>query len=304
MMYDELSTDTFEPNQEKSLLIPVDDIVLGTVQHLSDGVRWRAIEHWPAFTPTIRRKMFGPAAIGVQVGAKHTAPVLNGVNPIKVEGVYSVPQMASVEAEFPDLRKGHKFDAIARPKPDEVLLVLTHHGRARRYPMTPTACSASALVCASGCEQPQLLSDRTVDGARPTSSCRSPTTFFSSTPRQTWIRRDVSREERGSAQRRCEAGRRDRDGTFVEVKRLARVDLSGKTLDPNYTASDKITVMRKEEGARKANARAARTDGRRAGSAHSRKGKKPRATPKPVAPARAGSAGVGGLCEGFRRRSR
>lgn len=105
VIYDELSEDpsapaTFQPAQEKSLIIPVDDIVLATVAHLSDGGTLAGDRPFASVHPNYPQELFGDR-IGIQVGAKHTAIDLDSDQPITLAGLFSVPALSMPTRSFP-----------------------------------------------------------------------------------------------------------------------------------------------------------------------------------------------------------
>jgi drug/metabolite transporter superfamily protein YnfA len=288
-VYDELSPDTFDPGQENRLLIPVDDIVLATVQHLSDGGSLAGDRTLASIHPDYPQELFGQR-LGVQVGAKHTAPPLNGTNPIKVEGVYSVPQLKAFEPEFSDIRKGRKFDATAAAKPDEMLVVvriMVAHDAADDADGVFRFSPGSVRLVANSTDYYPI---GTVDGASALFMQKPDDFLFLDTKADVGfdacfrVKKDDLLDTAGGAKQA--GGDTIRQGTFVEVKRLARVDLSGKTVDPNYVASPSIKVFRKKAILDKLSLPAAAATP----AVNESVAAKPKSTKKPKAPAAAAAA--------------
>jgi hypothetical protein len=250
VMYDAMSGSDFDPAQEKGLLIPVDDIVLGLVQHLSDNGSLAGDRTLASIHPDYPQELFGQR-IGIQVGAKHTAPPLNGVDPIKVAGVYTVPQLAAFDPEYGDLHKEFKVDPTVRPKADEVLLVLritVNHDASDDADSVFRFSTGSVRLVANDTNYYPI---GTVDGASNLFRQKPDDFLFLKSEGDAgfdvaFLVKKQDLVGSGAGTKGAPGSDAIKDGTFVEVKRFARVDLGGKALDPNYIAASNINVMRKK----------------------------------------------------------
>ncbi|HVT87957.1 MAG TPA: CvpA family protein [Tepidisphaeraceae bacterium] len=96
---DALKSETFSPETQSHLLIPVDDIVLNAVAHFSAGaLSWKTnlIDIHPSYLD----EAFN-ARLGVQVGAKHTAFNAGGrEQQVSVDGLYTVNALPQADGEI------------------------------------------------------------------------------------------------------------------------------------------------------------------------------------------------------------
>jgi Colicin V production protein len=247
-VYDEMSKETFEPGDEHSLLVPVDDIVLATVQHLSDGGGLAGDRTLASIHPDYPQELFGNR-LGIQVGARRSALNLGSENAISVPGVYTVSSLPTADPEFKQLRSGRKIEPVTKPESaQQVLLivrVMVGHSAAddadnlfrfstgsvrlvageKNYYPIGVVDNASILMS-------QKLGDflfldlKTADtGFDAAFLVDRADLFGSSAPTEDKIA----------------------PGTFIEVKRFAKVDLSGQTVNAQgYQPSPSIAVLRKK----------------------------------------------------------
>lgn len=120
----ELSVDTLSPDQEKSLIIPVQSIVLGLVQQLSDGGSLAGERTLHSVHPNWPLELYGQR-LGITPGAMHTA--LNfppKFQQITVNGVYSVPSLPTKDGELKAVRGIWKIPSETRPSTGQMLLVV------------------------------------------------------------------------------------------------------------------------------------------------------------------------------------
>jgi hypothetical protein len=247
-IYDEFDGETFNPAQEKSLLIPVDDIVLTTVQHASDGGALAGDVTFASIHPDYPQELFGNR-LGIQVGAKHTAMNLNATQAIQVPEIFSVSSLPTSDPEFEKLRSGRKVPAKVSPKPDQVLLVMRFH------------VDHSASDDADGYFRFSMGSVRLVANGKnyyPIGTVDDANLLYMQ-KLDDFILLDLKTNSEGGFDAAFLVDKNDvvtggvkggtapaiNDGVFAEVKRLAQVDLSGKPVSSSYRSSPTVAVIRK-----------------------------------------------------------
>lgn len=252
-VFDEVAEDSdhpgqFEKNGEKSLLIPVDDIVLATVQRLSDGGTLAGERTLASIHPDYPQEMFGNR-LGMQVGAKHTVLNIAGLSGAKLSGIYSLPALPAADPEYSSMRIGRKVPPQIKPTANQLLLVARitiDHNSSDDVDSLFRFSPASIRLVANG---KNYFAIGTVDNAS-TLMLQKPDDFlFLDTKAEAGVdaaflvdKEDVT----GSAKPAPDGNIKFADGVFVEVKRFAKLDLSGKSVDVNYAASPAINVMRKK----------------------------------------------------------
>ncbi|MEA2708114.1 MAG: hypothetical protein QOF78_715 [Phycisphaerales bacterium] len=270
-VHDQLDEDGFVDEKRKKLLIPVDDMTLSFVQKLSGGALAGA-RTLNSVHPDYADELFAQR-LGVQLGGKMTA--FNGAGkPAQASladpGVFVVPQDLTknqIDAELDDL---HTRQVAWKKGGRDVQLVLRimfnkdaadSDGNVRLAP-------ASVRLVANGTnyfpvgtlENGQLYSNKVDDflfvnvkGA----DAGADFVFF--------VNPDdvIAGGASAFAAKDAAAGAKDakdapkiQDGVFVEVKRLARVDLSGKPVLTSVPKAENVQVERKpkllEQRAKKA----------------------------------------------------
>ena len=122
-----------DPAKETGMLIPVDDIVLSTVQHLSDNGSLAGDRTLSSIHPDYTQEMFGDR-IGIQVGANRSVLNLDGIpSQAALGGLYSLAGISCADPEYKELRSDWhiptppvitaKPSQALTPKPSQVLLV-------------------------------------------------------------------------------------------------------------------------------------------------------------------------------------
>lgn len=120
---DELVGDTFLPENSQSLLLPVDDIVMGLVGHLSDGGSLEGVRTLTSIHPDYLQELFGQR-LGIQVGAKHTAFNTPAHQQVRVIGVYNETRpLTQVDGQYSSVRT-MKFPPTLSPGPRQTAVVV------------------------------------------------------------------------------------------------------------------------------------------------------------------------------------
>ena len=120
----EVDADKLDPGAAKTMIVPVDNVVLGLVQHLSDDGSLAGDRSLDSVHPNWPLELFGQR-MGIQVGSKRTAlnfpPTLQWV---KLSGVYSVASLPEVDGEMKAVRGPWTIPAVARPTANQALLIV------------------------------------------------------------------------------------------------------------------------------------------------------------------------------------
>ncbi len=120
-VYDSMRESRFEPGQHRSLAIPVDDLLLGLVGHLSDDGSLAGDRRLRAVHPHYIDELFA-SRLGLQTGAKTVAMP----DQVKLAGVYTLDKMPpQVDGDIPDIRgKGIPPLKYDPPRRDEERLIV------------------------------------------------------------------------------------------------------------------------------------------------------------------------------------
>jgi hypothetical protein len=107
LVNDQMSSDTFVDTDRQSLLLPVDEWVLGFVSYLSDGGSLALGNNrtFASVHPNYLDELFGQR-IGIQAGAAHVAVNYPGHDTVSVPLAYVAPALAEADEEIPQLRDG------------------------------------------------------------------------------------------------------------------------------------------------------------------------------------------------------
>ena len=124
--FDEVDAETFDKATPSRLfLVPVDDIVVSAVAHLSDAGALSADKPFRSVHPDLLQELFG-TRIGIETAASHTIVNLPGKVAVDVVGVYDAPVLTEdriVDHEFKALRQT-PVKLSAKVPPDEMRIVV------------------------------------------------------------------------------------------------------------------------------------------------------------------------------------
>jgi len=105
---------TLDPEKEtQHLWLPVDDLVLETVGHLSDGGSLAGARALTSVHPDWLGELFGER-LGEQTGNRRNALVPPGTTPVTVEGVYAPASLPAYDGYGEDPKRA-KLDTELRP---------------------------------------------------------------------------------------------------------------------------------------------------------------------------------------------
>jgi hypothetical protein len=251
----QVDAETFEPEQKKGLLLPVDDWVIGFVEHLSDGGSLSGKRSMKDVHPDYLDELFAQR-LGIQVGANHVAS--NAVKKmIEVKGLFRAPpNIQQFDADLAGMRPSSKVVKWPAPKDGETLLVVrlqfndgADGGKAPEFVrFSPASIRLVAQSDEEGSKNYYPIG--TVDDGNLLFANRLDDFLFTSEGAAVdaafIVRNDEIFEGKTS---------KVKEGVFIEVKRLAREDLSGKEVKPTITPDKAVAVLRKPgvvEAAKKA----------------------------------------------------
>ncbi|MGH7213416.1 MAG: CvpA family protein [Tepidisphaeraceae bacterium] len=260
---DELDVLSLTDTAPRKLVIPVDDIVLGTAAMLSSDIGSMAgARPLASIHPDYLQELFG-ARIGIQVGANRTALNQEGrTEQVTVEGAFRLDSAGQADQEPEWIRQGGTRQELAstlRPGGNQVILVVRtvfHKGAEDTADRLFRFSSASARLVAAG---KNYFPIGTFDGGRVWATKPDDFLFV-----------DLSKEDRGAdlvylieygdAVIPDDTGDKEliAPGVFLEVKRMGRVDLSGMLVEKRAIPGDNVGVLRKPDAKPKEPAKPAR----------------------------------------------
>lgn len=120
---DELKTPDLNTDKS-SLVLPVDDITVGIVSHLSDGGSLAGLRPLKSVHPDLMQELFGQR-LATQVGVKRTASNKAGEQ-VRVEKIYVLPgKLPQVASEIQDIRKVEYKTPLVPSSADKELIAVT-----------------------------------------------------------------------------------------------------------------------------------------------------------------------------------
>ena len=93
---DQMKDDTFDPAKQVGLLVPVDDLVVNTVARLSDGGSLAGARPLASIHPNWLSELFAER-VAIQPGTRHAVPVTAASNPVSVGGVWRTAELPSYD---------------------------------------------------------------------------------------------------------------------------------------------------------------------------------------------------------------
>lgn len=246
-IHDELKNDTFDPDSQKKMILPVDDWVVGFVSYLSQPSGALAgAQPVTAIHPDWLNELFADR-LGIEVGGKHVAYNAGKMQQVQVAGVYAPESLPQVSGESTDIRQTQPAASVKSSSGQLLLVVRTMFNRdatdednllrfstatcrlvanGKVYYAIGTVADGNTLV-ASKLDDPLFIEiaggDKGADLAFlvPPSDVLAPTT-------------------KGQPPHLAE-------GVLLQVKRLGWVDLANKPVSPSMPASTDVALLRKPD---------------------------------------------------------
>jgi hypothetical protein len=257
VVLDQLDEDKFVDEKKKKLIIPADDMVLGFVQKQSSGGSLAGARTLESVHPDYVDELFAQR-LGVQVGAKRTA--FNGAGKAQVsvpdDGVFVVQQdltKTQIDAELNDLhQRAVNHQKTGRDVQLVVRVIFTKDAadsdtNVRVSPANVRLVAGGQNVFPVGTLENGVLYSNKVDdfliinvkGA----DAGADFVFFVNP--DDVIAGGAGAVDPKTASKDPKDAPKVNDGVFVEVKRLAKIDLSGKAVGLTIPKADNVQVERK-----------------------------------------------------------
>jgi hypothetical protein len=99
----EMVANTMEPDKQTGLWLPVDDWVLDTVYHVTNGGSLAGDRPLASVHPDYLQELFGER-IGIQTGGRRVALALNGNDPVDVSAVFTAADLPAKDGGLKKLR--------------------------------------------------------------------------------------------------------------------------------------------------------------------------------------------------------
>jgi hypothetical protein len=240
-VFDELQVESLNgPLQMQSLILPADDFMLGTVSRLSSGSLSYGDRDLSSIHPDWLLELFGQR-LGIEPGVRHTALNNQTQDQVKVNPpLVMLPSIKQIDGEVPGIRTLN-LDPVRRPDGDHSLLVVVvtfDKSAADQSDLFVRFSPASVRLVGNGKNYfpvgtidatGQLVVNKPDDFLVASAKERDPQVAFLF---------DVVSSD-------IIAGESARSGVFLEVKRLARQDLTGMPVEPRAVMTVADGVMRK-----------------------------------------------------------
>ena len=246
---DELVSPRLESDKANSLILPVDDWLMAAVAHLSEGGSLAGAVPINASQPNYLNALFAQR-LGIQLGGKITAMNLNGKTEVTVPkgGTAAEASFPQVESVLRGIRSPEKLPKTFAAGPGNVLLVVrTMFDLQTADPDYFVRLSASSARVVAGGENYYALGSLQDARVFVRNDADDPlfllmTSNGGGTAQQRGI--DLVFEVPKGALLAGGTGNKIADGVFIEVKRWARVDLSGRPLLGQLSPSPDVQVLR------------------------------------------------------------
>ena len=225
---DELRVDELDPARRQTLLLPADDLLVGLVSRLSDGGSLAGAQPLAAANPAYLDAMFA-RRLGVQVGARRSAVNTGPVEQVTVPdaGVAVYGRLPQVPGEIEAIRPDADLPASVEPGPGRVLLAVrtrVDRGAADSDNLFRVSPAAVRLVAAGEEARPIGTLERGALLVRNKLDDPLFARIDGDAGTVDWVFEAPAAAVTGLDTDAAKVA----EGTFVEVKRFARADLSGE----------------------------------------------------------------------------
>ncbi|HEV2295247.1 MAG TPA: CvpA family protein [Tepidisphaeraceae bacterium] len=234
-----------EEATKKKLLLPVDEWVIGLVSHLSDGGSLAGKRQLEEVHPNYLDELFAQR-LGIQVGANRVA-INEPKQQVQIDGLFRAPPtIPQFDSDITSARPDGKPVTWPAPKDGEMYLVArvkflggADSGKPPEFVrFSPGSIRLVARSDEEGAknyfpigtvENGSMLFTNRIDDYLFVSEGQAADVVF-------LVRSDEVLEGKTN---------KVKEGVFIEVKRLAREDLSGKTVDEGIKPDASVSVLRK-----------------------------------------------------------
>jgi len=245
---EELKGDKFEDQDKRSLWVPVDEIVLGFVQKLSDGGSLAGGQTLAAVHPNYVEEMYA-SRLGIQQGRSKTAVDIGPRTDVELKGVYRIEEAKQVDNEVKGIRDRHLEDT-RKAKPNEALVVarvIFNRGATDKDGLVAFSCG-SIRICANGKDYYAI---GTLDAAN------TPPILYADKP-DDFLFVQVGNDQGGAdvvfsldsnavqglgGKEKSNKPLKFVEGAFLEVKRLAQIELTDQKIEPGPPKPNKLVAV-------------------------------------------------------------
>ena len=254
-LFDEMTVDSLDPAKANSLLIPADDILMGTVAHVSAGALAND-RPFSAAHPAYLDELFGQR-LGIELGANRV--MVDGPNStaLKIEKVIALSaaapgglavkdfEMESIRGKDPKSNKS-RLDRSVWPEGDMFIVRVKPDGEQadKKDSLMRFSCAAVRIVAGEKDYLPigTLSADHTLLRNLPDDPL-----FLPGGKAVDLVFIIPSESLSAEPLKKIFApGAKVAPGVFIEFKRMARADLSGRVPETELPSGDEVGVLLKE----------------------------------------------------------
>jgi hypothetical protein len=247
-VYDEFAERTFDADTpHQGMILPVDDMVVGFVSVSSNGGSTAGGQPFAKIHPDYLQEIYGNR-IGIEQGARRTAPPVAKAETVDVLGVYTVKSIPQQDAELPSIRRRSAEETLEKtltPGAGKMILVVRVQFKLDASDddkrVRVSTASVRLVEPAGDGKWRQYFPLGTVEAGH-LLLVNKPDDFL-------FIPGDKAADflfvvDNLPAAAGNSSQIAPNSGVFVEAKRYGRVDLGGRTIEP-LQSSDRVEVLRK-----------------------------------------------------------
>lgn len=272
--FNQVSPNPFNDAPVQTMLVPVDDLLLGLAARCSDGGSLAGSQPLQAVHPNYLQELFADR-VGIQPGTHLTAVNARGSVAVSVDSVFALDgPLRQADVELADLRKdaapGRSVQSSVNPGPGQVLLVVrtmfdqaagdpndrlvrlsTGSVRLVIPPDSDSADGGLSSTDAAATAGTEYYPIGTLSGTSLVMNSRPDDPLFVSLSDTSHAGADfVFLVKRDQVLQGQPDNLTVKDGAFLAVKRMARVSLDGDAVATSITASPQVMVLRKTQVAK------------------------------------------------------
>ncbi|HZZ44122.1 MAG TPA: hypothetical protein VFE58_14390 [Tepidisphaeraceae bacterium] len=226
-----------------SLYVPADEVLISFVKRVSDiDGSLAGTQPFTAIHPDLPEELFLDN-LGIQVGTKFSALNIGKREDVTVPALFTLPSAPQTDDEIPNIRQ-RNLPAVYTPKPGNMLLVVRtmfDHQATDSDNHMRFSTGSCRLVAA----QADYYPVGTLDNGKHLFANALDDFLMSDSDKGADLVYEIPKASLLSNPRAAPDKLTVADGVFLEVKHLARVDLSGKKIVEGVKPSANIQVYRK-----------------------------------------------------------